>query len=472
ENKLYRVAVEMTKEDDHLIFDFSTSSPQSPRFINCTIAGLLGAVYCSMFPILAYDLPWNAGVLRPIKVIAPEGLVVNAAWPAPVSLGAVGVIWLSEMICVEALSKLTACSTTMANEAHANPPGAPDIFRVMGMDQFGEFFGGPLLDMGWMGEAAYQHRDGLTSRGAHISSQQFLPNVERIEGSMPLLYLYRQLRPDTGGAGRRRGGQSASNGWAVHDTKAIGVIPGGHGFEMPNSQGRFGGYPGACNQRTLLRNTDIKEWLASGRLPNGIRELAGEEQILAAQPGRLTFGPDDCYEMCPMPGGGWGDPTAREPDLVAEDLVGQVITADVARDLYGVAIGADGSADLAATSELRERIHSQRASWPRGLAWDGPTASLGDVLHPLGEGLEVVRAGDSSVTRCTGCGFILSPGDANWKPYAGKKLASASDLGPFIRLHADLEARQYACPGCGLLLGLEILTADTPPLWDIQLRLG
>ncbi|MBM2812564.1 MAG: hydantoinase B/oxoprolinase family protein, partial [Chloroflexi bacterium] len=73
ENKLYRVAVEMTKEDDHLIFDFSTSSPQSPRFINCTIAGLLGAVYCSMFPIIAYDLPWNAGVLRPIKVIAPEG---------------------------------------------------------------------------------------------------------------------------------------------------------------------------------------------------------------------------------------------------------------------------------------------------------------------------------------------------------------------------------------------------------------
>lgn len=470
QNKLYKIAVEMTKEGDQLTFDFSESSPQSPRFINCTIAGLMGAVYCSTFPILAYDVPWNAGALRPLRVIAPEGLVVSAAWPAPVSLGAVGVIWLSEMLCVEVLSKLTACSTTMASEAQANPPGAPDIFRVSGMDQFGEFFGGPLLDMGWMGEAAYEHRDGLTSRGAHVAPQQFLPNVERIEGAMPLLYLYRQLRPDTGGAGRRRGGQSAANGWAVHDTRAITVIPGGHGFEMPNSQGLFGGFPGACNQRTLLRNTDIASWIESGRLPAHIRDLAGEEQVLAAQPGRLVFGPSDAYEMCPMPGGGWGDPTLREPELVAEDLAGQVITEGVARDIYGVVVKADGNVDEGATAARRASIRETRAGWQRQQTFEAHEA-LGEVLLRLGEGLELVQAGSELVVRCTSCGFVLAPADRNWKPYAAMSPVAPSELGPHIRLHEDLEARLYACPGCGLLLDVEILTKDSPPLWEIQLKL-
>jgi N-methylhydantoinase B len=470
ENRLYTIALEMTKRGEELIFDYSGSSPQSARFINCTEAGLMSAVYSAIFPILAYDVPWNAGAVAPMKIVTQPGLVVSASWPAPVSLGAVGVIWLAEVVAVEALSKMMACSPTLKDEAQANPPGAPDIFRVAGLDQYGEPFGGPMLDMGWMGEAAFGHRDGITVRGAHLSPQQQLPNAERIEGAMPLLYLYRRLQPDSGGPGHRRGGQSARTGYALHDSRGIMVIPGGHGFEVPNSLGLFGGYPGACNQRTFLRDTDLKERFASGLFPRDIRELEGEEQVLSAQPGRLTFGPNDAYEMCPMPGGGWGDPTRRDPELVAQDVADEVLSAAVAREIYGVALRGDGTADPEATATLRARIRADRAARPRQRTFDGGGVAIGKALWTLGEGLEIVETRDQPVTRCTGCGAVLAPAGENWKYYATVGTVEARSLGPYIRLHQDLEAREYACPGCGLLLALEITTHDAPPLWDIEVR--
>ncbi len=469
ENRLYKISLTMTKQGDEITFDFSDSAPQSERFINCTESGLKGGIYSAIFPILAYDLPWNAGVLRPLKVVTKPRTVVNAAWPAPVSLGAVGVIWLAEAVVVEALSKLVACSPSLANEAQANPPSAPDIFRVAGIDQHGELFGGPLLDMGFMGGGAYGHRDGLPAAGAHCGSQQNLPNIERIEGAMPLLYLYRYFLPDTGGPGRQHGGQSAKTAQAVHDTDRITIIPGGHGFQMPNALGQYGGYPGSCNQRLLMRNTNLAEWFASARLPHDIRELQGEPQPLSAQPGRLTYGAGDVYEMCPQPGGGWGDPLEREAGLVEDDVRTGVVSPAMAREVYGVVLAAAGKLDEQATKQQRDAIRARRKAWPRERTWAAPSGPA-TSLYRLGEGLELVRVDGTHLVRCERCQSALAPANENWKHYAARTVVQAEDLGPHITLHQDLEARQYACPGCGLLLSVEILTRDCPPLWEIELK--
>ena len=96
QNKLYRIHVEVTKTGDELTLDFSKSADQAPRFMNCTESGLLAGVRAGMLPILAYDMPWNEGVFKPMKVIARPGSIVSASFPAPVGQGPIGAMWLVE----------------------------------------------------------------------------------------------------------------------------------------------------------------------------------------------------------------------------------------------------------------------------------------------------------------------------------------------------------------------------------------
>ena len=72
DNLLFRIDLELTKKGDNLRFDFSKSSKQTRGFINCTRSGLEGGV-AVLLPMLAYDVPWNDGVLKTAEIVAPEG---------------------------------------------------------------------------------------------------------------------------------------------------------------------------------------------------------------------------------------------------------------------------------------------------------------------------------------------------------------------------------------------------------------
>jgi len=116
QNKLYRIHVEVTKKGDELTLDFSKSADQAPRFMNCTESGLLAGVRAGMLPILAFDVPWNEGVFKPMKVIARPGSIVSATFPAPVGQGPIGAMWLVETTVTEVLSKLVATSPELIGE--------------------------------------------------------------------------------------------------------------------------------------------------------------------------------------------------------------------------------------------------------------------------------------------------------------------------------------------------------------------
>ncbi|MBV9473616.1 MAG: hydantoinase B/oxoprolinase family protein, partial [Solirubrobacterales bacterium] len=208
EDNLHRVEVTLTKEGDRLIFDYSRSSPQAKGFVNCTYTGLLAGVYAGVLPLLAHDLPWTDGIFRTIEVIAPPGLIVSAQWPAPVSQGPLGAMWLTETTSIEVMSKLAATSERYMREAQASPAAGPDIFTVDGLNQHGEPATGVVLDQTITGGGAYVHRDGLSPQGHHNIIAGKAPNVESLELIMPILYLYRRLLADTPGAGRTQGGQS------------------------------------------------------------------------------------------------------------------------------------------------------------------------------------------------------------------------------------------------------------------------
>ncbi len=118
-NRLYKIDVRMKKRGERLAFDFGGSSRQAPGFINCTRAGLYGAVAGSLLPMMAYDMPWNQGVMDVMDIAAPDGLVCTAQYPAPVGSATVETIWVVTNAVSAVLNKLLACSKAYAARAQA-----------------------------------------------------------------------------------------------------------------------------------------------------------------------------------------------------------------------------------------------------------------------------------------------------------------------------------------------------------------
>ncbi|HUB96916.1 MAG TPA: hydantoinase B/oxoprolinase family protein [Stellaceae bacterium] len=473
QNKLYRISVEMTKAGDGLTFDFSKSADQAPRFMNCTQSGLLAGIRAGMLPILAYDLPWNEGVFRPMKVVARPGSIVSAKFPAPVGQGPIGAMWLVEGAVVEVLSKLVATSPKYIGEAQASPNGGPDTFNLAGLNQYGEPNHGANLDMVYVGGGAYSHRDGLSPQGhRHIPAIR-LQNIERAENNTPLLYLFRKFLCDTAGPGRNRGGASAGHGYILHDVEKMDVRFSCHCYESPTSLGLFGGYPSSCNTRKLRKNANVRAGIDAGRLPKDMNEAGGELQSYPAKMTRPdSFTKYDVYENGPSAGAGWGDPIERDVALVAEDVHFNLVSPEVAHDIYGVILDAGGKADEAATVARRAAMRAARLAWPQQQRLDHapPADAPGETIARAGDRASVQRIGGDAFFRCD-CGHVIAPANENWKHYARQSSAAASDLGPRIRLHAELEAKRYACPGCGRLHGVEIKLKGEEPLFDTELRL-
>ena len=472
ENKLYRVHVEMTKTGDELTLDFTKSADQSQRFMNCTDSGLLAGIRAAMLPILAYDLPWNEGVFRPMKVVTRPGSIVSARFPAPVSQGPLGAMWLVEMVVTDTMSLLAATSAKYLKEAQASPNGGPDGFQVHGINQFGERTAGAMLDMIYVGGGAYPDHDGLSPQGhRHIPAVR-LQNIERNESNAPVLVLHRKFIPDTAGAGRHRGGISVGHAYVLHDVKSMQVPFACHCYESPLSTGMFGGYPAACNTRRLLKKANARAAIEGGHLPHDTSRVEGELLTLPAKiKGTIEFTDQDFHECSPSAGGGWGDPIEREPESVARDVRENAVSRAMAAQIYGVALRDDGAVDATATKARREAIRAERLRWPqKQTLTQGPSRdTAGDMIALAGDQATFVRIAGKAYFRCN-CGCVIAPAAENWKPYARQSTTTAAELGPYIKLHAELEAIRYACPGCARLHWVEIKLKAEDPLFDIELK--
>jgi N-methylhydantoinase B len=473
ENKLFRVHVEMTKKGDSLTLDFTKSADQSRRFMNSTASGMLAGIRAALLPILAYDVPWNEGVFNPMKVIAREGSIVSARFPAPVSQGPLGAMWLVEMVVTEALSLMMSTHPKYIAEAQAAPNGGPDGFSVHGINQHGEQTHGSFLDQIYVGGGAYFDHDGLSPQGhRHIPAIR-LQNVERNESHAPVLYMYRKFVPDTGGPGRHRGGISVGHAYVLHQAQKMQTRFACHCYESPVSTGLFGGYPAACNTRRMLKNASARKSIDAGRIPYETAAITGELQSLPAKvKGSLDFTDQDYHEATPSAGGGWGDPIEREAALVVEDVCIGAVSRDAAREIYGVVVTADGALDGERTASRRSAIRNERLSWPqrRTLENAPPAGAPGEVVALFGDRAKFVRIAGRTYLRCD-CGCAMAPAGENWKAYARQSITTAAELGPRIALHEELEAIRYACPSCGRLHWVEIKLESEEPLHDIELAL-
>ena len=462
-DRLYDIRVTMRKRGDALEFDFAGSSPQAPGFINCTRAGLVGAVLTAVLPILAPDIRWNQGILRCVSVLAPEGSVVNATFPAPVSMATTASVWVVMNVSVTAVSRMVACSPATSATATAVTKGSMVVLTLAGVDRDGGPFGTFLLDSTAGGGGAYADHDGLDASGDFCVPRPGISNVESNEANGPFLYLYRRLLGDTGGAGRMRGGATVGLALTPHDADELHAMVVGHGSRVPNSTGLFGGLEGSCNT--------VWHVPGDGASPVGrvvspeTLSAAGEPRDLGPKPGFFPLRAGEVFAYSFQGGGGFGDPLERDPERVRDDVAAGRVSAAEAERLHGVVLDADAvdrSATLARRAALRaERLGGSQPGRDTTPADDPDAMHVGPVLRLAADGTWSCR-----------CGERLSSPGSDWKAGAVTRTVDGPRHGRHVRVREELELREHVCPGCATLLESEVVRRGEPSLRGIELTDG
>lgn len=448
-NTLYMVDLVATKTGDSIVLDFSGSSSQAPGFINATRAGLRGGVTGALIPTLGFGIPWNEGLLRPIDIQAPDGLICTALHPAPVGSATVETIWTVTNVVQKALNLLLGSTPEFAGRAQAVSSGTMATFNLGGINQFGERFGLHLLDPLAGGSGAFASHDGINAGGPVAVPVPSVADVESNEQVSPLFYLYRRLMPGSGGAGTHRGGNSAEIALTLRGIEAAGGLVMTHGAEVPNSAGVFGGWPGS----TVSQRFITKEALDGGA---GI----DDSQDMGPKPGNLRFAAGDVFSVSWQGGGGYGDPLTRSVELVEQDLLAGLVSADTARALYGVV--ADGiTVDVAATAQVRRDMRADRVG--RDVIPEIPTDAPGRALGPRLR----VTAGPAGPEVRSIAGALLSSGHTRWRE--GAVARTADPTAHSITLHDELTMTAFYCPTSGLQLAVDCHRVDQAPVHDLDL---
>ncbi len=353
-----RVNLTMTKTDDRLIFDFSGSDPQSPYSINCTKWASLGGLFAPLFPLLCYDITWNEGVLRPVEMIAPEGSIVNCTRPAPVSVATVGAIQSVNNAACSTIGKMLGASEKYRSQStavwHANHFA---IFKF-GRNQKGGDSIGILTETFAGAGGARSFADGVEIGGEIPNPISRMANVETVEASFPVRYLFRRRAPDSGGPGEYRGGTGGELAMVPHKAPDGGInyVISGKGSRHPMSEGLAGGYPGAPNSYVWVK-ADEDGTNAPVTAADGLNTIPGTQERVSWGVYPL-MGRDALYVRW-NGGGGHGDPITREPEAVCRDVAAGLVTLQSADQIYGVALK-DGAVDETATLAKRKAIRSVR----------------------------------------------------------------------------------------------------------------
>lgn len=464
-----QVTLELTKIDDRLIFDFSRSSEQVPDASNCTFAGLMAGVSAALLPTIAYDIPWNGGLYRPIEVICPEGKICNAKKPAAVAGNISGSVWEVQVTGIDALSKLVACSDTYLEEAEAAAAGRPGSSGSFnGVNQRGEVFHGGTMETLASGGGAYFDHDGVDVQGHHDIERVRISNVEALELDMPMLYLWRGFMTDGAGAGEFRGGLSIGTLRTGHksDQSFVGVP---RVVAMPDSFGIFGGYPALLGEANLQPNSNVEEFYARGVVPV-IGQAHGDELPLDKMGTSQPFRDDDLLFTNNPAAAGWGDPLDRSLDALALDIETAAVSRKAAEHFYGAIFRGD-AIDHQATEAHRAEIRKARTAWPVRERCEYVGDHRTDTrIGPIGDRLEVISSAEGTFTRCR-CGFVLGPAKRNWRDYSATVVVDPTDIGVGFSVPEGFEIREFACPGCGTLHAAEIYRIGDPDRHDVRLVL-
>ncbi|RPH82127.1 MAG: hypothetical protein EHM88_10285, partial [Candidatus Rokuibacteriota bacterium] len=474
DRKTYQVLLTMRKQGDKLIFDNAGTADQVGA-INTTYSGWRGSLMTAINELLCWDQLYAiGGALRHIEFQPALGCFTSATHPASVSTAPVQAMEISLYPAYNTISKMLSCDPELKRDVMTIGGTSQfplTVFR--GIDQWGEKFGYLLLDPMVGAIGAFSFRDGIATGGQVRSPICRIGNVEHNEQSFPLLIIHRKENTDSGGAGKYRGGNSASVAFIPHGTTHITQDTESSGAAIPTAPGLAGGYPANTNYYLFKRNTDILQRFTRRRMPNDIAEVEGQEELLQLRQIDIYQGPSDVYEVAFAAGAGYGDPLERDPEAVRKDVYLEDISLRAAREIFCVALVGEGEelrVDDAATAELRrEALIERLGREPRPYA--GPKLP---GVRQITEYLNLVERGGERWLACSRCGQPLGPASKSYKLHChrvDRAIQAASTLigEPQRFIDEPVQFRQFCCPACGGLIENEVCRAADPLLWDIAL---
>jgi N-methylhydantoinase B len=234
-----------------------------------------------------------------------------------------------------------------------------------GVSQWGEPFGTNPQDQFLGGLGAFSFKDGIDNGGTPWGPKGTSPNIEHNEQSWPILYLWRRTLPDSGGAGRYRGGDVSSAAVIPHRVDSIRHDITAWGVAVPTSTGLFGGLPSTPNRIECVRASNVSRLFAEGWIPRTVDDLEGSVELMEQRVEGAMQGAEDVWVTTWCGGAGYGDPLDREPEAVARDAAAGLISAEHARLAYAVVLAASSGGyvvDEAATAAERAARHRRGAA--------------------------------------------------------------------------------------------------------------
>jgi len=490
QDEVYMMECTMTNTGHKLVFDFTGTSHQCRGFANCGIGGMRSGVISGFAEPVAFDIPWNAGILENVEIISQQGTINNPTYPAALSDGITEGAIVTATAAAGAVMRMLLGHKELRDKTLINSGAAFLGNTLGGVNERGEIWGTLLLDVIGMCSMPTGVRDGKDITGSGGIPYTQFSNVETNELHYPLLYLYRRLARDAWGHGYHRGGRSIELAFKPHRTGFMYMLLWNHGAEFANSGGISGGLGASAVRFKVARNSNIDELFKAGRMPEGIDEF--QTEVLKAKSENMLAANDLVYFGVPG-GAGYGDPIKREPERVLTDLEAGILSLEEAKKFYGVVIKGD-EVDVKATEAEREAIRKRRLTRGRFLEeWDelaprekeepaperGPRekhSPPGPVkeLFELGMGLKVVRdARGRDWWACTDCGHVYCAVDQDPKIHSLIRVGHLSD---FSHPTAEMARRdpprffqrQFYCPSCALMFANEMARKDDPILKEIE----
>lgn len=337
----YTLKVTVIVDGDNITFDYTGTDKQIRGPINSPLSATISATYYTMRCITNAHIPTNQGCHRPIKVIAPEGTLVNCTMPigcfqrmvtdhilVDLIMGAMAQAIPDKVMADSCGTNYDFCSGT---NLETHPRGGEINHR----QYWGEIVPGGL--------GARAHSDGITIMSCHVTNCP-IPPLEAQEIEAPMLFIERSILPDSEGAGKFRSGFAQRRKWKLigydgifsHVSQKSKIPP----------QGLFGGMPG-----------ETSKWI--------INEGKENEKVLDYAMGDVIFlNYGDTVTCITASGGGYGNPLERDMKKVKEDVEAGLVSIANAKSKYGVIINSDTfEIDIEESIKLREMLSRPAEAW-------------------------------------------------------------------------------------------------------------
>ena len=299
--------VKLTIETDRIISDFTGTSGVDKKGINCPLVYAKAYSCYALKCAIAPEIPNNAASLEPFEIVAPENTIVNAVHPAPVALRHIVGHFVPDAV-YNALDKILPgvvpaegagclCNFQVSLRPRTDETPPKDAVRS------------EVLTFNSGGSGARPEHDGLNAT-AFPSGVMTMP-IEATEHAGPVIIWRKELRPDSGGSGKQRGG--------LGQYMEVGARE-GHEFDF----------------QAMFDRVDHPARGRQGGMDGGTTTIARDDGTAMRGKGK-QFVPHGCKVMLAFPGGaGYGKPGQRNIEAVKQDLLYGYISAETAKNDYGL----------------------------------------------------------------------------------------------------------------------------------------